>query len=136
MSEKLTFRVRLKRSDGAEYTTTMEGMKQHLGLDAREKIQDNRFNVLWKRTEDLEEELEDLYLPEMLKTIEGFVRDAPDCKTREISTDLWREVAYTRARRGAFNTAFELLQARGQIVPTSHGPGKNRTWRVKEPGHK
>lgn len=132
MAEKLTYKIRLIGSDGKPYEITYEGLKQALGVCALDKREDHRFNVLWERMKLLEEELEEIYLPQMRERILEFVRKNPDVPTREFTFQIWRKVCNSRARRGAYYKAFTELEESGAIVSTSHGSGQNRTWRLKE----
>lgn len=133
-----TYKVRLKGSDGKEYVTTFEGLKQDLGIckalkEIEEKFRwaDNQRQVLFQRIDRLTNDLIDLIIPSMKTKIYSLLAVHPDMRTRQITekTPWGNKILW-----GAFQKAFKELQDKGSIIGTSHGAGHNRTWRIKETG--
>jgi len=123
-----TYKVKLERSDGKAFVITYDGLKDNLGINQLDEREEHRFNVLWERLNELDKEVEKLYLPQMEKRIVDFVKANPNCKTRDFTIHIWRKL-HSRAERGAYDTAFKNLETSNVIVPTSQG-GRDRTWRV------
>lgn len=132
---KTTYKVRLYGSDGNDYVTTFEGLKQDLGIckalkEIEEKFRwaDNQRQVLFQRIDRLTKDLIDLTTPSMKTKIISLLAVHPDMRTRQITEKTpWQNKILWEA----FNKAFKELQDSGEIIGTSHGAGHNRTWRIK-----
>lgn len=134
VNDMTTYKIRLFGSDGKEYFTTFDNMKQELGIcKALEEIAqkfrwaENQRNILFQRVDRLTRDIIDLETPRMKLKILSLLIDNPDITTRQINkwTPWQNEILW-----GAFQRAFKELQDDGEIIATSHGQGHNRTWRV------
>ena len=129
-----TYKIKLHGSDGKEYVTTYEDLKQELGIckalkEIEEKFRwaENQRLVLFQKIDRLTNDIIDVETPRMKLKILSLLKDNPDMRTRQITEKTpWRN----KILWGAFQKAFKELQDEGEIIATSHGQGHNRTWRV------
>lgn len=131
-----TYKIRLQGSDGKEYITTYDDLKQDLGIcKALEEIRQNskwaqhQRDVLFRQIDRLTKDIIDVETPRMKGLILGLLTDNPDMRTRQITEKTpWQN----KILWGAFERAFKELQESGEIIGTSHGAGHNRTWRIAD----
>lgn len=129
-----TYRIRLLGSDGTEYAITYDNLKQDLGIckalkEIAEKFAwaESQRLVLFQQIDRLTKDIIDVETPRMKGLILSLLKDNPDIRTRQITEKTpWQN----KILWGAFERAFKELQDSGEIIGTSHGQGRNRTWRV------
>lgn len=120
-----TYKVKLERSDGKAFVITYDGLKDDLGI-----LQNERWcRALFDRVDRLEDGLREIYTKEIKVEIIEYVKTHPDIQTRILNKALWPNLT-SILQNSAYYEAFKQLEDSGAIIPTSHGSGKNRTWRV------
>ena len=110
------------------FKETFEAAKRDLGINELERYK----NVLFTRINTLEDSLiDDIFIPLAKDIIKNFLMENPDARTSQI-TDSFYGKGYSNLLTIALNRAFNLLEQTGEIIATSHGRGKQRTWKLKE----
>ena len=110
------------------FKETFEAAKRDLGINELDHYKD----ILFKRLNDLEDALvEEIFVPIAKDIIKKYLKEKTDAKTREI-TDSFYGKNYSNFQFAAMHKAFNRLEKSGEIIATSHGRGKQRTWKLKE----
>ena len=123
------FKVVLRGSDGKDYVISYEMLRDRLGVDAVRDYLAGRIKTVFERLYAIEEHyVKHILQPQMEVNILALLKDTPELRTGEIS----QKSPNNRLDMCAWYHAFEKLEHEGKIVPTSHGQGHDRTWRVKE----
>jgi hypothetical protein len=117
-----------KEGNTTRFKESFEDAKRDLGINELEHYN----NILFKRINNLEDSvINDIFLEKAKEIIKKFLRDNPDVQTGQITNSFYGK-GYSNFLKIALDRAFNLLEATGEIVATSQGRGKQRTWRIKE----
>lgn len=135
MAKPVTFKFRFIGSDGKDYTQPVKAFLQENNLLGLEKKLDHRFDIVWDRIREQKETIIELLKDKLRPGFLMFLDKNPDIKTR----DLHKYIGNTGRAISEFShlalwRLYEDLEKDGVLIPTSHGAGKNRTWRLKETG--
>lgn len=123
------YKVKLVGKDGKEYHGNFDWLRDELGINNVRDYLAGRIGTLFERLIELEEyHVNHILQPEMEANILSLLKENPELKTREIN----QKSPNNRLEMHAWYFAFKNLEQNGRIIPTSHGQGHNRTWRVKE----
>jgi len=128
--EAVEYEVRIRGSNGKEYTISFDGLRERLLRPLRDSV-DERFEHVYTRLGEIEQFIMDFQLvPPMEERILNLIRGKPNIKTREINAVAPSE----RLHNWAWHKAFQKLKEEKppRIIGTTQGRGRNRTWKVDE----
>ena len=110
------------------FKETFDAAKRDLGINELDHYKD----ILFTRVNTLEDSLiNEVFIPIAKGMIRNFLRENPDARTGQV-TDNFYGKKHSQFLVNALDKAFSLLEQTGEIIATSHGKGKQRTWKLKE----
>lgn len=114
----MSYQFILEHQGKQGFLTPVNGnwIKDHLGISHIENDM--------KKMSDLFRDL--VLVPHQKEKLLEWLKDHPDLKGSEIRT------CNNDIMTIAWNIAFRELIKEGKVIPTSHGRGRERTWRVKD----
>jgi len=111
------------------YYLTETGKKLFEGLLVADKYNDGRFDVVFKRFAQMEDELvRTFFLPKMQAHIVESLR-LKDKTQQEVAKTL-PDFIENPMTYHAFHVAWKQFEKAGVILPISHGKGHPRTWQL------
>jgi len=117
----LVYKIRVQDENGKNYLISFDGLSRKLGVDRKIDYVLNRINKL-------HDEIVSILEPKAEQEILKLIREQPNIRTRNITRSFNMS---SRSTYHAFWNVWNRLMDSDKIIGTSHGQGRNRTWRLK-----
>lgn len=122
----VTYKIKLKGSDGSDYSASMDWLKQQLGVCGLQDLTDDKVRVIWERIDDIERVLIEMQLPHAKQVILTTFKERKEINTRQLNVFI--DGHSSTLERKALYEAFEHLVAEKTILFMSQGKGHPRLW--------
>jgi len=131
MSEKVSFKVLLKGSDGKKYVIEYSDLAEKFGIPSMKREIgwiDSRIGSIWEHIRELEQQIVELHQPEARKTVLAFL-EVP-LNTRQLNSRIY-DCSKGVWRMALYKAQDDLLEEK-VVEAISQGKGKPRLWSIKK----
>ena len=118
----MEYEIRVRAKDGKNYLISYSALREKLKID-------DRIDYALERILEIEKEIDRSLEPKAQQEILKLIEENPNIRTGDL-TDHFK--GYSRFIHLAFWHAWNKLQESNQIVATSHGKGKHKTWNIRK----